>query len=267
MSAGGARLSRRTFLRISSMLALGGAGRLPRRLVIASALPLPFPHTHSPNTFQFAHHLAQADAALVPAYLAAELIQAGALRPLNGPPNRAHDPEGAFTVPHTSLRSALIYRHAPQTPSLDDLFSPGALWPADPRLVLGAALRRRGYPLNDAHPGHLKQIEHDLRRAHPRFVDEPATALREDAGSVALTLVNVNDAGRAHLPTEGGFSLEYDWVIPRASSQPESAERLIRLISPSSIVYRPPSDHRALPTFCPLTPIARARYIALWDSL
>lgn len=264
------RVSRRAFLRFSSAMAGAFAARLPRPVTILSALPLNLPHRHIPETAELLRRAPEFDAVLVPAYAAAELIRAEAVRPLPGPPGRAHDPEGAFTLPHATLVAGLVYRGAPPpTPSLDDLWSSHALWPADMRLVIGAALLRRGYPLNDSHPGHLAQVESDLRRLRPRLTPNPLRALEAGRGVVALALLNTNDIGSAHHIIEGGFLLEYDWVIPRITLEAKSAEQFIRAISrqPSAINSSLPPAACHLPTFCPLPAPARARYAELWANV
>lgn len=129
-------MKRRTFLKLSAVL--GAALALPpRSLRLASALPLPFPHTRLANP-DTALDPREWDALLIPAYRAAEWIQRGWLAPLTRciAPGRAHDPESAFTHP---------YRFHWHRSLLDN-------WP---RLTAALALQHSGYSPNDTHPGHL----------------------------------------------------------------------------------------------------------------
>src|SRR2546426_385408 len=97
------RLNRRTFLKLSAVFGIAAHLRPTDQPLIASTFPLPFPHQYFPNAESLlSQPLALFDLLLVPAHLAAELIQRGALRPLNGDlpksVGRAHDLEGAFTL-------------------------------------------------------------------------------------------------------------------------------------------------------------------------
>ena len=139
-------MNRRPFLKLG--VVLGAALALPRfPLRLASALPLPFPHTFISNP-DAALDLRDWDALLVPAYRAAEWIGRGTLAPLAGPPGRAHDPEGAFTHPYQFR----IHQSAP----LD--------WP---RLAVGLALQHLGHSPNDTHLGHVAQARGVLQQRAP----------------------------------------------------------------------------------------------------
>jgi hypothetical protein len=163
-------LSRRAFLKWSGVLAIGATQlTFPHagQLRIASTWPLTQPHQYLPNPDSlFNRDLTSFDLLLVPAYVAAELIQRGALQALSGSPGRAHDPEGAFTQFHHSETIRLPLASA---------------WPDHPRLVVGAALWARGYSPNDSHPGHLAQIEKDvLARRLPARSDTAALLIEYD---------------------------------------------------------------------------------------
>ena len=246
-------VSRRAFL-LGSAIALGALA-LPRRLPIgagasfacagealrASLSPLcgaalPIGHHFNPDADELAQHAARFDALLLPAYAAAELIARDALRSIAGTPGRAHDPEGAFTVPHTVV-------HFPLT---EDLFSPRAVWPRYGRLAIALALLRRGYPVNDQHPGHINQAAVDLVHAQPLFVRNPLAAL--GAASPSVTGVPA-------------ITLEYDWVIPRASANPTAAESFIR--AQSSIL----SHQSSFLTLTPLSAKARTLYAEAWRTI
>jgi hypothetical protein len=269
------RLSRRAFLKLSAAAA-AFVGALQPGLRLATSLPIPGPHHYFPDADELLARAARFDLVLVPAYVAAGLIRREAARPLSGPPGRAHDPAGAFTVPHQVAVLALVYRgRPPARPSLDHAFRPGALWPDYPRLAIAAALWRRGSSVNDTHPGHLARAGDDLGQARPSFVPDPLEALRRGNGDVALALLpeaTLPSVPGARLPGEGRLRLEMDWLIPRASTRPEEAAAVC--LPPSS-----PSGPRArrgetafrLPpssfSLSPLSASARRHYAEVWARL
>ncbi|MGQ0601905.1 MAG: hypothetical protein ACT4QE_09450 [Anaerolineales bacterium] len=126
------------------------------------------------------------------------------------------------------------------------------------RLAIAIALLRRGYPVNDSHPGHLKQIESDFAHARPLFVSDPLAALEVGVGEVALLPVDAATASVSGTPL---ITLEYDWVIPCTSSQPQAAESFIR--TQSSSFSLPPSSF----TLTPLPAKARSLYAATWRAI
>jgi hypothetical protein len=238
-------LSRRTFLLTGAVAALATL-TAPRGPHLGAALPLGCPF--NPDADELARQAARFDVMLLPAYAAADLIARHALRPITSTPGRAHDPEGAFTVPHTVV-------HFPLT---EELFSPRALWPRYGRLALALALLRRGYSVNDMHPGHLKQAADDLRHARPAFVRDPLAALEAGAGEVALAPMDAATASAIGVPA---LTLEYDWVIPRTAANPRAAESFIR--NQYSAFSLPP----ACLTLAPLPAKARAVYAEVWRSV
>jgi hypothetical protein len=258
-------VSRRRFLHMSAASLAALLFRPPPGLAIGSAWPLPLRHRFFSDPHRLLTRAAEFDALLLPAYAAAELIRQDALQPLAGPAGRAHDPAGAFTMPHLTAAAVMIGRSA--STSLDALWSPEAVWPADGRLVIGAALLRRGYPLNSIHPGQLAQVEKDLLALPLRLAAQPLRALEAGRGSLALALVPIDEMTRrrAAVPAEGRIEIEYDWVIPRAARQPEAAERFIRAqsaLSDFNLAGRPSTF-----TLAPLPEAARARYAEIWDNV
>lgn len=207
------QVSRRAFLQSAGLLATaaglarialepapsGAPHALPRAggLRLASALPLPLPHV-------FARHLADLtddrldrfDLILAPAYAAAALIACGRLARLAGPRGRAHDPDGAYTVP-------FAYRVGMPVSA--------ASVPSDPRVALGAALMRRGYSPNDPHPGRVAQALADL--ADPRV----------GAAAGQLALLDPAQAAQLAQPGASMMLIEYDWVIPAGSARAAEA--------------------------------------------
>jgi len=272
--SGATRINRRAFLKLSA--AVGAASLTPApRLSIASTLPLPFPHQFFPNAESLLSlRLTAFDLLLVPAYAAADLIRRSALHIIPGQPGRARDPEGAFTIPYTRAVGALIYQGAPPT-SLDDLWTRDALWPDAPRLVIGAALLRRGYSLNDTHPGHLAQAEEDLLRLGPRLVRDPVAGLRSGLTSLALAAVSARIAaaepGGVFFPPEGAALIEYDWAIPLGAPHPEAALSFVTAMAhaPRFIAKHPCGTLHA-PRLTPLTPLpaaALAQRAGIWARL
>jgi hypothetical protein len=265
------RLPRRTFLKISAALGVAAYLQPARGLRLASTLPLPFPHQRFPNAEALLTHRLDFDLLLVPAYLAAELIQRGALQTVPGVPGRAHDPDGAYTIPYLTTLSTILYRHIPPA----DLWHSNTLWPASPRLVIGLALLRRGYSPNDSHPGHLAQIEKDLLDARLRIVPDPEAGLRSALGDFAVTLSPAHSSPpRSRLaeratreglgvgvafPPKGAIAVEHDWIIPLSSLAPEAALSFI------SNLQRPtPNFQRPLFTLTPLSASTRAYHAYIW---
>jgi hypothetical protein len=273
------RYSRRSFLKFGAAAAAGVlALRLPQLapraggvsgLRVASALPRPLPGV---QLLPFPEQLLDArryaiDAALVPAYVAAQLIQRGLLQPLPGSSGRAHDPEGYFTVPFAYRVAALRFaseRAAPRAAAWDDLWSApgGAAWPAFGRLITGAALLRRSYSPNDAHPGHLAQAADDLGRLRARVVPGLGSA-------VTLVLADPTELGQAgglRLPAEGTMLVEYDWVITGSPAQAEAARQFIDGLRPAARILRPDLPVRLIPLM-PLSRTAQTQHDEIWAGL
>lgn len=273
MSRAGKRrpVSRRTFLTLGlttaaalPTFAIAKDARLRAGLHLAAALPTRLTRRLIADADALAAQAEHFDLLLLPAYAAASLIRAGRVHRLSGPPGRAHDPDGAFTVPHSLQFTALFYRGAaPERLTLDHLFQPGALWPAYPRLIIALALLRRGYLPNDEEPAHLQQVEDDLRRARPTLVDDPLRALQAGRGPVALSLLDAGRLPGARLPEEGVLTLEYDWVIPRRSADTIAAEAFVRAQPIPFRLQLPRPAH----TLGPLSPAARQHYAALCSRL
>ena len=300
------RLHRRTFLKLSAALGaaaypLGSAQDALKSAegpAIASTFPLPFPHRYFPNAEALlSRRLSAFDLLLVPAYAAAELIRRDALETIEGLPGRAHDPDGAYTMPHLTAVSAILYRDA-QPRSLDDLWNAETLWPDSSRLVIGMELLRRGYPLNDTHSGHLAQIENDLAALRPRLLPDPEAGFRSGRGVFALAPipVGVDEANpdadapppvrfatRAAavgvmLPPEGAALIEYDWVIPRGAPNLEFGPTFIAnteyaILStqyaspPTPPVLFPTPDAPRLTPLTPLLASALAQRAEIWSRV
>ena len=270
------RASRRSFLKFGAAAAAGVlALRLPQPLVtpgplslnIKSALPLPgFGFLASPEQLVNGRFDA-VDAALVPAYVAAQLIHKGWLQPLHGPPGRAHDPEGRFTLPYAFRVAALRFSSEPAAPLMAawaDLWSAagGAAWPAFGRVITGAALLRRGYSPNDSHPGHLAQAAQDLARLRGQSAPERFSA-------VTLVLADPAEFGQANglrLPAEGTLLIEYDWVITAGPARADAARRFIDGLRPMAQNLRSDLPMRLIPLM-PLPASAQAQQMEIWSSL
>jgi hypothetical protein len=280
------RLSRRCFLRFGAAAAaalalplLDVSRNVPglSLLRVKSALPrqgyefLPFPERllRAP--------LDNIDAALVPAYVAARLIQAGRLQPLHGPSGRPHDPEGRFTVPFAYRVAALRFPGelaAPRAAAWADLWSAAgrAVWPAFGRLITGAALLRRGFSPNETHPGHLGQAADDLERLNPRIVPEVSErfkALHRADKPLALVLADpadVEQSSSLRLPAEGTMLIEYDWVITASPALAAAARLFIDGLRPTAQSLRSDLPVRLIPLM-PLPQAAQAQHDEIWASL
>jgi hypothetical protein len=256
-------LSRRNFLKLGALLGAGlawpaavHAAGAPR---VASALPLPGAE-HLPADAWPARPPAGLDLLLVPAYVAADYIRGGHLQPLYGPRGRAHDPEGAFTWPYAHHVAALLGRRPGQSASWAAVWqgAPGARWPVDPRLVIGAALLRRGYSPNDTHAGHLAQVEADLLDLAPRLAGGSTPGL-------AFGWVDLAAVSAEALPQEGTLLVEYDWVIPLGAADPVAARAFAMRQAPAAL----PSGRPSVPLvpLMPLPPRAAEQHAALWATI
>jgi spermidine/putrescine-binding protein len=239
--------------------------------------------------------LGEFDLLLVPAYVAAGLIRRGMLQAMAGPPGRAHDPEGAYTVPYTYRVAALTYPDgwpATAAPSWTDLWRAEvqAVWPASARLAIGAALLRRGHSPNDTHPGHLAQAEQDLTQLRPQIVtdamlhlsastDSPPSSgsdfgaqVRRAGGvrpTLAFSLATLDQTGNpstARLPVEGVPLLEYDWAIPIDARGAAAARDFLRRMG-RAVERAPVARTVALIPLMPLPDIARAQHAQIWSAL
>src|SRR5579859_3631019 len=280
------RTTRRHFLKLGAAVVAAGLA-LPLTswpagapgspaLRIASALPLPgydylpFPErllTPAPDG---------PDVALVPAYVAALLVRHVRLQPLPGPPGRAHDPDGHYSVPHAYRVAALRFPNetsAPQSATWADLWSAAgqAAWPASGRLVMGAALLRRGYSPNDSHPGHLAQAAADLERLRPRLASlgtEHFDGGQPGPRAPALVLADPAAIGQANglrLPVEGTLLVEYDWVLLAGAERAALARQFVEQ-RPLAGVPRLDLPVRLIPLM-PLPAAARAQHAAIWAAL
>ena len=274
--------SRRSFLKFSRAAAAGVLAlpwlQLPAEpgragLRLGSALALPgWPLISAPEQLlQTAAN--QLDAVLVPAYLAAMLIQAGRLQPQPGPAGRPHDPEGHYTLPFAYRLTALRYPAAvaaPKTASWAELWSTPnrGTWPAGGRVAAGIALLRRGYSPNDTHPGHLALAAADLAQLSPRLERAPAGTPHAQP-QPALVLADPADLGRApglRLPAEGVLLIEYDWVITASAERAAAARQFIAGLRPAD-PWQPANASVRLIPLMPLPPAAQAQHIAIWDDL
>ena len=271
------RLNRRSFLKLSA-LGLAGWGLAPAQTLppppglsprLAATLPIPFPHHYVADPEILLTRLpAEVDLLLVPAYIAAGLIQRGRLLPLAGPPGRAHDPEGAYTLPYRCAASAVLHP-AGRAPA--DPWQPALAWPSFGRLMLGAALQRRGHSPNDAHAGHVAQAGQDLAALRPSVLADPLAALRAGAVPAALLPVPLLSDGTfgldedlvAAVPPWGGVLIEYDWVLPTSAPDPALALAFLKTLPPAL----PPNAGPRLVPLAPLPERTQAQYAHLWTTL
>ncbi len=217
------------------------------------------------------------DVALVPAEAAARLIQGGRLQLLDGPAGRAHDPEGRYTIPHAYRVAAVRYPDeaaAPNVTSWAGLWqaSERAVWPASGRVLVGAALLRRGFSPNETHPGRLAAAAHDLAQLRPRLAPpetEPSDSWPRRPGALAVVLADpalIGQANGLRLPAEGTLLIEYDWVITAGAARVEMARRWLEPYRASAPL--PPFDLPARPIpLMPLPAAARAQHAEIWAAL
>jgi hypothetical protein len=252
-------VSRRSFLRLAGLAAASAGlsrawaappGEARAALRIAAAVPVAAPHTLAPSLGGWTRRAVEAfDLLLAPAYLASALIAQGALARLPGPAGRAHDPDGAFTVPGAYRVGALAGGGAAL--GWEALWSrpEQAVWADEPRLALAAALAHRGYSPNDPHPGRLAQAHADLLALRPRRAADPLGALEAGAASLALALLEPAQAAALPLPAGRALLLEYDWIVPAASPRRAEAAAWARALPP---VLPPALDGARLIPLMPL---------------
>jgi hypothetical protein len=267
-------VNRRSFLKLSAVGAAGwglrpawAAPAVPR---LAATLRLPVPHRFVANPETLLTRLPAADLLLVPAYVAAGLIRRGWLQPLAGPAGRAHDPEGAYTIPYRYAVSALVH---PPGVAPEEAWAEGVMWPAFSRLVMGAALQRRGYSPNDAHAGHLTLAAQDLEGLRPALTADPLAAVEAGSGLAAVALVPVTGEGEPVVPAGlavtrprwGGVLVEYDWVLPAGGSDPDGARAYLAGLTPAALPIF--AAGRRLPPLAPLPERSQALHTRLWADL
>lgn len=252
--------SRRTFFKVSALLSALTL-RLGRPLAIASALPLAGTQVNidadelEPLNF---------DVVLVSAYAAVSLIRQQRAHQLSGPPGRAHDPEGAFTVPFKMMIATVAYASAePVQPMFEHLWTRAALWPRFGRLALGVALLRKGYSPNTLNLTEVEEAAQALRELGPRFVKNVPGALEAGEGDVGLVLRDAARLPVSGLPAEARLMIEYDWLVPRTSAQPKVAGDFIRR-QPRPFQLNLP---RPYTTLAALPEPARTRYAELWREV
>lgn len=262
--------SRRQFLQLAAAFGLAGPLCRPQTtqaapaLNIASVWPLPIPHQRVSNPADFlTQPLAAYDLVLAPAYIAAELIQRALVQTLPGAPDRAHDPEGAFTRPYNYLVSTWACRGALPA-SLADLKPGRSLWPNFPRLALGAALQWWGVSPNTTHPGVLAEVVAALKAAAARVVRDPQTAWQAGQGDFALTLQPLAELPKTcQVPNSHAILLELDWLIPQAAPDPTAARQFLAQLP--SAVYAPPPALRLTPLM-PLSAVSTALHTTAWSN-
>jgi len=243
------RASRRAFLQAAGLLTAASlvgtpgrpgpsqasAGQRPAAgsLRIASALPLSFPHNYAPNLASWPSRALNAyDLVLAPAYAAAAFIARGAAGRQVGPKGRAHDPDGAYTVPFAYRVATVVRADRMAGAAWGRLWTtPGASWPDEQRLALGAALMHQGYSPNDRHPGRVAQAQADLLALRPAM-SSLMTLGGADAG-VALALLHPEEAARLPNLEEKALLLEYDWVIPAGARRAAAAAEFVAALTPA----------------------------------
>ena len=242
---------------------------------MASGLRLLMPHEYFPEPEALlSYPPGQFDLLLMPAYVAASLIQQGMLQVIDGAPGRAHDPDGAYTLPHSYRVGALTYADGwpvSSAPSWKDLWraEARAVWPASARLAIGAALLRRGYSPNDTHPGHLAQAEKDLMQLQSHIAAGPMSRPNLTFSLTALDPRGPRgDPGAVRLPIEGVPLLEYDWAIPIDAPAVAMARDFLRHLPIDGPLQQSPVA-RAVPLIplMPLPDMARAQHAQIWLAL
>jgi hypothetical protein len=257
-------VSRRAFLKTSAVIAGAFWVRPASSLAIASTLPIGQPHDfHSDPDILLEQEWERYDLLLLPAYAAAGMIARGDAAALPGPAGRAHDPDGAFTIPARFTLTTLVYASAPPvSPRLDHILTAGLL-PDFMRLSLGALLLSLGSSPNETDPARLHRVLWALRNV--AIAADPLAALRSGRGQVALTQMAAPwPAGVASPPA--AILIVYDWVLPLAARRPLAARDFLSSVH-TRVPGRPalPAGVKAF-SLAPLPPVTLARCSAIWKA-
>jgi hypothetical protein len=241
-------LSRRAFLKLTAACGAAVSFRLPAEpLNIGAAWPAPGTRHYHPNPTALLE--VAFDLLLVPAYIAGAIIAQGRAAPLpTRAPQRAHDPDGAFTKPYFYGLAVWVAQGAPPT-TAHALATRRVLGPDFPRLWLAATLPWVGHAPNTRHPGHCAEAERLIQRIQPVITADPLGGLRAGRGDVALAILPAfgSDAlppglGCCPAPAQP-IALEYDWLIPRNAPRRAAAQAWLA----AQLIAPPPAPQRATP--------------------
>ena len=162
--------------------------------------------------------------------------------------NLSFDPGNKFTVPYmcgTALIAVNTAKIKWPIKSYKDLWDPrlkdSLVVLDDQRAIIGMALKKLGYSLNDADPKHLKQAQAELVKVLPNIKaydsDSPKTLLINGEASVGMIWsAEASLAKRENkniqivFPSEGMYLWQDNFFIPKGSPHKKEAEQFVNFI-------------------------------------
>lgn len=163
--------------------------------------------------------------------------------------NLSFDPGNKYTVPYL-WGDAVIVVNTKKFPDAN-ITSYGDLWDSkyknsivalnDERALIGIALKKLGYSLNETDPKKLQQAEDELTKLRPNIKlfdsDSPKTSLINGEASVgyvwgaeAYLAEQQNKDLKTFFPKEGMYLWQDNFVIPKDAKNKENAEKFINFI-------------------------------------
>lgn len=162
--------------------------------------------------------------------------------------NLSYDPGNKYSVPYL-CGDAVVVVNTKKFPG--DITSYSDLWDGkfkdqmvvldDERALIGMALKKLGYSLNETDPAKLNQAEAELKKLRPNIKifdsDSPKTSLINGEASVgyvwtaeAALAEKDNKDLKTFFPKEGMYTFEDNLIIPKNAKNKELAQEFINFI-------------------------------------
>ncbi|MFL0247299.1 extracellular solute-binding protein [Candidatus Clostridium stratigraminis] len=162
--------------------------------------------------------------------------------------NLEFDKGNLYSVPYMSGDAAIVYD---ATKVKENITSCADLWNSkyknsivvldDERAIVGMALKKLGYSINDTDPSHLAKAEQELIKLQPNIKaydsDSPKTMLINGEASIgyvwgaeAALAKRENRNLKVVIPKEGLFLQQDNFVLPKNSKNVKSAELFMNFI-------------------------------------
>ena len=160
-----------------------------------------------------------------------------------------YDPQNRYAIPYFFGTVGILYNK--ETYPNEDFSSWSRLYQSDlkrdvllvdgAREIMGLALNKLGYSLNDTHREHLEEAEQDLKHLAPQVKgivgDEITMMLQQHEANVAVVwsgiaapLVQESDEFEFVVPKEGSNLWFDNMVIPKTAQNKEGAYRFINFL-------------------------------------
>lgn len=163
--------------------------------------------------------------------------------------NMAYDPQNTYSIPYFFGTVGILYNKKAypneQFDSWNNLYQSkyknDILLVDGAREIIGLALNKLGYSLNDSNPVHIKQAEQDLQSLTPQVRgvvgDEITMMLQQNEGHIAVVwsgvaapLVQEGDTYDYVVPKEGSNVWFDNMVIPKTAQNKEGAYQFINFL-------------------------------------